>query len=82
MQRVIAEADLSATGARISSMRKDSGLTNAQVSESLGISVQVFAKWQKGKGLPTLVHAILLARLLGSTVEEMVVLMEGEKGDE
>jgi transcriptional regulator with XRE-family HTH domain len=69
------KAFFKALGARIAQLRKDSGITQVQLADTLGVSQQTVASWEVGRrGVPV---ALLpaLARTLGCGVEELV----GEK---
>jgi transcriptional regulator with XRE-family HTH domain len=69
------KAFFKALGARIAQLRKDSGITQIQLADTLGVSQQTVASWEVGRrGVPvSLLPA--LARTLGCGVEELV----GEK---
>ncbi|MBR1852569.1 MAG: helix-turn-helix transcriptional regulator [Lachnospiraceae bacterium] len=72
MVRAYIEVDMKATGRRISELRMDRDITNQELAEMLGVTVQALGKWQTGKGLPRLTIALLLADVFGVHVEDLV----------
>ena len=74
--------DMRATGVRIKALRQEAGLTNQELAETLGITVQALNKWQRGRELPTFQRALMLARVLDVTVEEFVVEEQSQQSME
>ncbi len=69
--------DLSATGQNIERLRRRAGLSVRAMQESFGFSSpQAIYKWQRGRALPTLDNMVLLARLLGVSIEEILVIRD------
>ena len=64
------------TGKFISTLRKEKGLTQAQLAEVLGISDKTISKWERGAGLPDVSLMLPLCSMLGINVNE---LLTGEK---
>ena len=64
------------TGAFIAELRKEKGLTQAQLAERFGLSNQAVSKWETGKSLPDASIMIDLCDFLGITVNE---LLSGER---
>ena len=60
----------------IAAMRKEKGLTQAQLAERLGVINKTVSRWETGKNMPD--YAVLedLTRELGITVNELI---RGEK---
>ncbi len=52
--------------------RKQSGLTQEQVAEKLGVSRQAVAKWENGESLPDIENIIALSDLYGTSVDFLV----------
>ena len=59
-------------GLRISVLRKKAGLSQAELSEKLGISAQAVSKWESGKNLPDIDIFCELAWLFDTTVDNIV----------
>ncbi|MBR6114103.1 MAG: helix-turn-helix transcriptional regulator [Oscillospiraceae bacterium] len=75
--------DPAATGRNIQRLRIAAGLTVRQIQDVFGFTTpQAVYKWQRGLALPTLDNALILARLLHVSVEELIVCRKGfqEKG--
>ena len=51
--------------------RKQSGLTQEEVAEKLGVSRQAVAKWERGETSPDIEFCIQLANLYGTTVDAL-----------
>ncbi len=69
--------DLAATGRNIERLRREAGLTVRELQAVFGFSSpQAIYKWQRGEALPTLDNMTVLARLLGVTIEDILVLNE------
>lgn len=64
------------TGRFISALRKEKGLTQAQLAGSLGISDKTVSKWERGAGLPEVSLMLPLCETLQISVNE---LLTGEK---
>ena len=66
--------DLTATGLNIKSLRKISGLTVRDLQSVLGFtSPQAIYKWQNGESLPSVDNLVILAAVLGVTIDEILV---------
>jgi transcriptional regulator with XRE-family HTH domain len=69
------KAFFKALGTRIAARRKDSGITQVQLAETMGVSQQTVASWEVGRrGVPVSVLPAL-ARTLSIPVETLI----GEK---
>ncbi len=69
--------DYEKTGRLIADCRHNSGLTQMQLAERLGVSNRAVSKWECGKGLPDISLLEPLADALGVSVIE---LLRGERG--
>ena len=52
--------------------RRKLNLTQAQLAERLNVTPQAVSKWESGAGLPDLSMAVPLARVLGTTTDELL----------
>ena len=67
--------DMVATGKNIVLMRKNAGLTVKDIQQHFGFeSPQAVYKWQRGVTMPSIENLIELAKLLGVSVEKLVVV--------
>ena len=67
--------DLAQTGANIVNLRKDAGLTVADIQMVFGFnSPQAIYKWQNGTTLPTLDNLIVLAALLNVRIDDILAI--------
>jgi transcriptional regulator with XRE-family HTH domain len=62
-------------GARIAALRKDQGMTQVQLAETMDVSQQTAASWKVGRRGVAVSNLPLLARALGVSVEALI----GEK---
>lgn len=60
------------TGKFIAAMRKEQGLTQRQLADSLNISDKTVSKWETGKGLPEVALMVPLCDALHITVNELL----------
>ncbi len=73
--------DLKATGMNITSLRKAAGISVRELQEILGFTnPQAIYKWQHGECLPTIDNLVILASVLGVTVDEILVIEGGAGG--
>lgn len=63
-------------GKFISQIRKEKNLTQAQLSEKIGVSINAVSKWERGLNLPDASIMLELCNLLDITVND---LLSGEK---
>ena len=70
------------TGKLISSIRKDKGLTQKQLADSLGVSNATISKWETGKGFPDISLLEPLASVLDITVSEVLAGERRKNNDE
>jgi len=69
------KAFFKALGARIAGLRKDLGITQVQLAETMDVSQQTVASWEVGRRGVPVSSLPLLARTLGVSVEALI----GEK---
>lgn len=66
--------DVDATGAKIKSLMKQRGVTPRQLQIILNFPyVQTVYNWFSGKNMPTIDNLIVLAQVLGVTVDDIIV---------
>lgn len=68
----------------IASLRKEKGMTQAELAEALNYSDKSVSKWERGDGIPDILVIHKIAELFGVTLndiisEEIVVKKKGEK---
>ena len=74
--------DLTATGQNIKRMRVSSGITVRELQEVLGFTnPQAIYKWQNGDSLPSIDNLVILASVLGVTIDEILVIEGDSSGD-
>ena len=60
------------TGSTIKRLREQKGITQAELSEKLGVSSKAVSKWETGKGLPDITLIEPLAKALSVSVMELI----------
>ena len=74
--------DLRATGQNIKSMRQSAGISVRDLQMILGFTnPQAIYKWQNGDTLPSIDNLVILAAVLGVTVDEILVTDEESPDD-
>ena len=69
--------DMAATGRNIDRLRRDAGMTVRELQAVFGFGTpQAIYKWQHGTAMPTLDNIVVLAAVLGVTVEDILVLRD------
>ena len=58
--------------ARLKMFRTESGLTQEELAEKLGVSRQAVAKWERGESVPDIESCVKLADIYGTTVDMLV----------
>ena len=67
--------DLAKTGRLIGALRREKGLTQREVADSLGICPKTVSKWETGRGFPDISLISKLSKLFGVDIAK---LLEGE----
>nr|MBQ4454941.1 helix-turn-helix transcriptional regulator [Clostridia bacterium] len=71
--------DLIKTGKNIKRIREASGISVRDIQNILGFTnPQAIYKWQNGECLPTIDNLVILAAVLGVTVDEILVTDDDE----
>ena len=67
--------DTVGTGRNIALLRKKAGLSVADLQDVFGFATpQAIYKWQRGVALPTIDNLVVLAKILGVTMDEIIVV--------
>ena len=70
--------NLTETGRNIVRLRKRAGLSVKDLQQVFGFATpQAIYKWQQGLALPTIDNLVILAMLLGVTMDEIIVVDPG-----
>ena len=64
---------------RLTALRQEKGLSQAEVAEQLDVSRQAISRWETGKAVPTVDNLACLSRLYGVPME---ALLYGDEGAE
>ena len=74
--------DLIATGQNIKNLRVAAGISVRDLQNILGFTnPQAIYKWQNGDSMPTIDNLVILAAVLGVTVDEIIVVEGDGSGD-
>lgn len=66
--------DMEATGENIKQLREMQGVSVRQIQEVLGFTnPQAIYKWQRGDNLPSIDNLVILASLLGTSIDDIIV---------
>lgn len=71
--------DYGKTGRYIASRRKALRMTQRELAERLGVTNKAVSKWETGQGMPDVSVLLALARVLDTSVEEILQGGDGEK---
>ena len=67
--------DIVQTGANIKALRKTAGIKVTDMANTLGVSTQAVAKWQAGTALPTIDNLVILAAMLNTKIDDILVII-------
>ena len=74
--------DLTATGQNIKNLRVAAGISVRDLQNILGFTnPQAIYKWQNGDTMPSIDNLVILAAVLGVTVDEILVTDDDTPGD-
>ena len=74
--------NLTATGRNITKLRKNAGISVRDLQKVMGFTnPQAIYKWQNGCSLPTIDNLIILASVLDTTIDEILVCDEDPAED-
>lgn len=75
--------DLIATGRNITKLRKKAGISVRDLQTIMGFTnPQAIYKWQKGCSLPSIDNLIILAYVLDTTVDDILVCDDDDSSEE
>ena len=67
--------DMPATGANIKALLKSKGLKVADVQNMCGFNTpQAIFKWMRGDAMPSIDNLVILAHLLGVTIDQIIII--------
>lgn len=69
----ISGIDMDATGKKISELIDKSGLSDKELGEIMGLSVQSINKWRHGRNLPNIENLFFLSKIFGIKVDDLLV---------
>ena len=64
--------EMKRVGARIAALRKEKGLTQAELAERLCVSYQAVSNWERGESMPDIFKLPALANALGTTADALL----------
>lgn len=67
------------TANRLYELRKKNGLSQEELADKLGISRQAVSKWERAEASPDTDNLILLAKLYGVTLDELLNSSDAEE---
>ncbi len=70
--------DIILVGDKIRNLRKAAGMTQEELAERMNVSPQAVSKWENGHCLPETAVLPRLARILGSSIDEILNIGNGE----
>lgn len=71
--------DMIRTGQNISTLRQRAGITVKDLQDVFGFATpQAIYKWQHGTALPTIDNLVVLAKVLGVKVDDILVMTDAE----
>ena len=69
--------DMAGTGQNIVTLRKAAGVSVKDLQDVFGFATpQAIYKWQHGTALPTIDNMVVLARVLGVRIDDILVLAD------
>ncbi len=69
---LIADLDMPGFAERITTLRKQRGLTQARIAELLGMATRSYNRWERGGHLPSLEMLVKAADILQVSLDELV----------
>ena len=57
---------------KIKEFREKNDYTQRYVAYKIGVSQQAVVKWEHGQSIPSVAHLIMLAALIGCSIDELV----------
>jgi len=72
--------DAKATGETIVRLLKERNMTDKELADQLGVSVQGVSKWLKGRAKPTVGHFVAMSYIFHIKVDDIVTVRETASG--
>lgn len=69
---------MNAFGDFLYSLRKEKGMTQAELAKALGVTNKAVSKWETGEAMPETAQLLPISRIFGVTVDE---LLAGKRAD-
>lgn len=71
--------DVIATGININDLRMSAGLSVKDIQNVFGFSTpQAVYKWIRGDSIPSVDNLVVLAKILGVTINDIIICKEGK----
>lgn len=71
--------DVTATGININDLRMSAGLSVKDIQSVFGFSTpQAVYKWIRGDSIPSVDNLVVLAKVLGVTINDIIICKEGK----
>lgn len=68
--------DVAETGKHLKRMMKDKGLTTKKLAEEMGIHITLIYRWFHGKNLPDANNLLIMAKIFGCSMDDLIVTEE------
>lgn len=79
---IVCDMEKNTFGSMVAELRKEKGMTQADLAEKMGITDKAVSKWERDLSYPDIASIPRLAEILGVSVDELLSLKrpDGEKG--
>lgn len=79
---IVCDMEKNTFGSMVAELRKEKGMTQAELAEKMGITDKAVSKWERDLSYPDIASIPRLAEILGVSVDELLSLKrpDGEKG--
>lgn len=64
---------------KLKALRKQTGMSQEQLAEKLGVSRQAVTKWETNAGIPDIENIMAIATLFGCSIDELLMNEQGAK---
>lgn len=71
-------ADMAATTDRVSKLIFESGMSDREIGEQMGLTSQTINKWRHGNGFPDTENLFMLSRILGIRMDDFFVVQSND----
>lgn len=59
-------------GSKLKAARRNAGVTQTEAAQQLGVSRQAISRWENGRAYPELSYVIIMSRLYGLSLDELL----------